>query len=75
MLSTAGRNALASTRVDDKPLLLDGYDCEEPLWHEVLLDGALEPPAPEPNLEDSCTTEEGGEGRGGGAHEVAVAHA
>ena len=56
MLSIAGRNALAATLVDDKPQLLDGCDCEEPSWHEVLLEGALEPPAPEP---DKADTEEG----------------
>ncbi len=34
MLSVTGRNALASTLVDDKPLvgLLDGVDGDEPAW-------------------------------------------
>ena len=52
MLSIAGRNALARTLVDDKPLLLDGFDCDEPLWHEVVLDAALEPAAPAPPDEE-----------------------
>ena len=43
LLAIASRNTLAATLADDKPKALDGYDGEEPLWHEVLLDGALEP--------------------------------
>ena len=38
LLCMAGRNALASTLVDDAPSLLDGVDGEEPDWHEVLRD-------------------------------------
>ena len=45
MLSIAGRNALAGT-------LLDGFDCDEPLWHEVVLDAAFEPAAPAPPDEE-----------------------
>ena len=42
LLVIAGRNCLASTLVDDAPLLLDGTDGEEPYWPDVLLAGALE---------------------------------
>jgi len=38
LLAIAARNTLAATLVDDKPKLLDGFDAEEPLWTEVLLD-------------------------------------
>ena len=73
MLSIAGRNALAATLVDDKPQLLDGCDCEEPSWHEVLLEGALEPPAPE--LDKADTDEGDYEQEENNPLEVAVAHA
>ena len=43
LLSVAARNTLAATLADEKPRTLDGFDGEEPLWHEVLLDAALEP--------------------------------
>ena len=43
LLSVASQNALASTLVDDKPLLLDGVDDFEPLWPDVLVEEAMVP--------------------------------
>lgn len=42
LLAVTGRNTLAATLVDDKPLLslLDGHDGNEPVWPDVLLEGA-----------------------------------
>ena len=46
LLAVTGRNAMAATLVDDKPLLgqLDGVDGDEPAWPDILLEGAGEPP-------------------------------
>ena len=41
LLAIAGRNALATTLVDDTPGLLDGVDGDEPLWTDVLHDNTL----------------------------------
>ena len=41
LLAIAGRNALATTLVDDAPGLPDGVDGEEPLWTDVLHDNTL----------------------------------
>ena len=42
LLTVTSRNALASTLVDDKPLLglLNGVDGEEPVWPDLLLEDA-----------------------------------
>ena len=64
LLSIAARNTLAATLADDKPKALDGFDGEEPLWHEVLLDGALEPQTQQGGGrgETRGTNEAGGDG-------------